>query len=84
MSEWNLIISVVGTLSGTIIGLVLGYWTSSKIESRRQKHEKEMQNPFFIHYILRVKFYPQTQTSYIKGIGTLLHHFSIKNRIRIS
>jgi len=43
MSEWNSIISVVGTLCGTIIGLVLGYWTSSKIESRRQKHEKEMQ-----------------------------------------
>ncbi|MBN2260658.1 MAG: hypothetical protein JW702_08935 [Clostridiales bacterium] len=42
MSEWNSIISVLGTLGGTIIGLVLGYWTSSKIESRRQKHEIEM------------------------------------------
>jgi len=42
MSEWNTVITVLGTLGGTTVGLLLGYWTSSKIESRRQKHEREM------------------------------------------
>jgi hypothetical protein len=42
MSELDTFISVVGTLSGTIVGLVLGYWASSRIETKRQKHEQEM------------------------------------------
>jgi len=42
MSEWDSVITVLGTLGGTIVGLLLGYWTNSKIESRRQKHEKEI------------------------------------------
>jgi hypothetical protein len=43
MTELDTIISVLGTLGGTIVGLLLGYWTSSRIETRRQKHEKEME-----------------------------------------
>jgi hypothetical protein len=43
MSEWNSVISVLGTLGGTIIGLLIGYWTSSRIEARKEKHEKEME-----------------------------------------
>jgi hypothetical protein len=42
MSEWDTVISVLGTLGGTTLGLVLGYWTSSQLETRRQKHEREM------------------------------------------
>ena len=42
MSEWNSVISVLGTLGGTTIGLLVGYWTSSRIEARKEKHEKEM------------------------------------------
>jgi hypothetical protein len=42
MSEWNTVISVLGTLGGTALGLVLGYWTSSHLETKRQKHEREM------------------------------------------
>lgn len=42
MSEWNSVISVIGTLSGTTIGLLVGYWTSSRIEARKEEHEKEM------------------------------------------
>lgn len=43
MSEWNTVISVLGTLGGTTLGLVLGYWTSSHLETKRQKHEREME-----------------------------------------
>jgi hypothetical protein len=42
MSEWDTVISVLGTLGGTGLGLVLGYWTSSHIETKRQRHETEM------------------------------------------
>jgi hypothetical protein len=42
MSEWNSVISVIGTLSGTTIGLLAGYWASSRIEERKEKHEREM------------------------------------------
>ena len=43
MSEWDIAISVLGTLGGTTLGLVLGYWTSSHLETKRQKHEMEME-----------------------------------------
>ena len=43
MSEWDSVISVIGTLSGTMIGLLIGYWTSSRIEARKEKHETEME-----------------------------------------
>jgi hypothetical protein len=43
MSEWASIISVLGTLGGTALGLIIGFWTSSKIESRKEKHEAEME-----------------------------------------
>jgi hypothetical protein len=42
MSELDSIISVLGTLGGTALGLLFGYWTSSRIEARKEKHEKEM------------------------------------------
>jgi hypothetical protein len=28
---------------GTALGLIFGYWTSSHLETKRQKHEKEME-----------------------------------------
>lgn len=43
MTEWDTAISVLGTLGGTASGLILGYWTSSHLETKRQKHEKEME-----------------------------------------
>ena len=43
MSEWDTAISVLGTLGGTALGLVLGYLTASHLETKRQKHEKEME-----------------------------------------
>jgi hypothetical protein len=43
MSEWNSIISVLGTLGGTTVGLLVGYWTSSRIEARKEKHDTEME-----------------------------------------
>ena len=43
MSEWDTAISVLGTLGGTALGLILGYLTSSHLETKRQKHEKEME-----------------------------------------
>ncbi len=43
MSEWDTAISVLGTLGGTALGLVLGYWASSHLEKKRQKHEREME-----------------------------------------
>lgn len=39
MSVWNSVISVLGTLGG----LLGGYWISSRIESRRRKHESEVE-----------------------------------------
>ncbi|MGA9387658.1 MAG: hypothetical protein WBV70_02400 [Candidatus Bathyarchaeia archaeon] len=42
MSEWDTVISVLGTLGRTALGLVLGYWASSHLETKRQKHEREM------------------------------------------
>jgi hypothetical protein len=39
MGELESIISVLGTLSG----LLIGYWISSQSETRKQKHEKEME-----------------------------------------
>jgi hypothetical protein len=43
MSEWDIAISVLGTLGGTTLGLVLGYLTTSRLETKRQKHEREME-----------------------------------------
>src|SRR5271157_1428977 len=43
MSEWDAVISVLGTLGGTALGLVLGYLTTSQLETRRQKNEREME-----------------------------------------
>jgi hypothetical protein len=43
MSEWNTVISVLGTLGGTALGLLLGYLTTSHLETKRQKHEREME-----------------------------------------
>lgn len=58
MSEWNSVISVLGTLGG----LLVGFWISLQVESRKQKHENEMEyrkeimkhmddiiKPLFIH-----------------------------------
>lgn len=42
MSEWDSLISVAGTLSGIIIGLVAGYLTSSRIEAKKERHEEKM------------------------------------------
>jgi hypothetical protein len=42
MSEWNAIISVIGTLSGTIVGLLIGYCTSSRIEAKKERHAETM------------------------------------------
>lgn len=43
MSEWDSVISVLGTLIGTLGGLLGGYWVSSRIETRKEKHETEME-----------------------------------------
>ena len=43
MSEWDSVISVLGTLIGTLGGLLVGYWVSSRIETRKEKHETEME-----------------------------------------
>lgn len=42
MSEWNSVISVLGTLGGVTLGLVIGYWTSSSIEAKKERHEEKM------------------------------------------
>jgi len=39
MSEWDTVISVAGTLTGTLIGLAMGIW----IESKKEKHETSME-----------------------------------------
>ena len=39
MSVWNSVISVLGTLGG----LLGGYWISSQMESRKRKHESEVE-----------------------------------------
>jgi len=39
MSELEILISVLGTLGGVLVG----YWTNSRIEARRRKHEIEME-----------------------------------------
>jgi glutamine synthetase len=39
VSEWEILVSVLGTLGGVLVG----YWTNSRIESRRRKHEIEME-----------------------------------------
>lgn len=39
MSEWDTIISVAGTLIGTLSGLLIGIW----VESKREKHETSME-----------------------------------------
>ncbi len=43
MSEWDSIISVLGTLGGTTLGLLIGYWTSSRIEAKKEEHATEME-----------------------------------------
>jgi hypothetical protein len=39
MSEWDSVISVLGTLGG----LLVGYWISTRIETKKEKHEIEME-----------------------------------------
>jgi hypothetical protein len=39
MSELEILVSVLGTLGGVLVG----YWTNSRIEARRRKHEIEME-----------------------------------------
>lgn len=39
MSEWEILVSVLGTLGGVLVG----YWTNSRIEAKRRKHEIEME-----------------------------------------
>lgn len=43
MSEWDSVISVLGTLGGTALGLLIGYWTSSHIEAKQEEHAAEME-----------------------------------------
>jgi len=38
MSEWNSVIPVIGTLSG----LLIGYWISSRIEAKKENHAEKM------------------------------------------
>jgi hypothetical protein len=39
MSEWDSVISVLGTLGGLVVGCII----SSRIEARKEKHETEME-----------------------------------------
>jgi hypothetical protein len=58
MSEWDTVISVLGTLGG----LLVGYWISTRIEARREKHEIEME-------------YRKELTKHMDDIMKPLYHF---------
>jgi hypothetical protein len=58
MSEWDSAISVIGTLGG----LLVGYWISTRIETKREKHEIEME-------------YRKELTTHMDDIIMPLYHF---------
>jgi hypothetical protein len=53
MSEWDTVTSVLGTLGGTALGLVFGYLTASHLETKRQKHEKEITPVQWYRWIMK-------------------------------